>query len=203
MMTTEMTAEMKDYLQMLMPYGTYAVKASDAEIKQFLLLCKQAEKNHSYQLAKYLCWLAKKNNTVLRAAVIEANGMMYLGVHYTMGGAFSQDYFPICKASERPAAWVKFIADEELTDDDRFELLTTTPRYMWEPVENFFNRIAVRWEDKADSSQQTWDEDEVDEDGFITAIRGGIYYSGKKILTSTDENEFRKGIGGTWFQEVK
>ncbi len=74
---------------------------------------------------------------------------------------------------------------------------------MWEPVENFFNRIAVRWEDKADSSQQTWDEDEVDEDGFITAIRGGIYYSGKKILTSTDENEFRKGISGTWFQEVK
>ncbi len=83
MMTTEMTTEMKDYLQMLMPYGTYAVKASDAEIKQFLLLCKQAEKNHSYQLAKYLCWLAKKNNTVLRAAVIEANGMMYLGWAFT------------------------------------------------------------------------------------------------------------------------
>lgn len=203
MMTTEMTTEMKDYLQMLMPYGTYAVKASDAEIKQFLLLCKQAEKNHSYQLAKYLCWLAKKNNTVLRAAVIEANGMMYLGVHYTLNGVFSQEYFPICKASERPAAWAKFMDDEELNSDELGELFTTTPRYMWEPVKNYFNNAGVKLRDQAEETGKTWDESTLDEDGFILDYRAGIYTNSTKILTDSEEYEFRVGISGTWFQEVR
>ncbi len=159
-------------------------------------LAKQAEKNHSYNLAAYLCWLDGQN-----ASLFESRGE----VHLSIGEGADQDFFEICRVSDVPASWQRLIEREPkdpLTDDERVDLLTTIPRYIWEGAERSLNREGVKLCDHAEADDRCWDEDTW-EDGFITSIYSGIYYKGKKILTDTNENEFRNGMNGTWFQEVK
>lgn len=197
-----MDQSFKDYLRLYMPPIVNNAKPTAEEISCFLLLCKQAERNHSYQLAEYLCWMAKQNKTMGNVNIIITLGNVYIGVNYMMNNEVHQEYFEICKFDDLPKTWIKFLECEdptdELSEDEIVKLLTTVPRYMWERehLTGLFNYAGQNLEEDA---LETWESSTKDRYGFLIDWQRGIYYNGRKILTSTPKKEFRNGANGTWF----